>query len=129
MNPIAHDSVPFLSGCSVTWLARLHGVQKVAGSNPVTPTYRPEDRALSPPEVNNPGSERAYRFLALFHLVEPELDPVDEEPEDFPAAGWFVGIVDDDPGFPRVIDDKGFPSRRKITSLRSRSRMCPAETL
>ena len=25
-------------GCSVTWLARLHGVQKVAGSNPVTPT-------------------------------------------------------------------------------------------
>ena len=29
-------------GCSVTWLARLHGVQKVAGSNPVTPT--PLDR-------------------------------------------------------------------------------------
>ena len=31
-------------GCSVTWLARLHGVQKVAGSNPVTPTcpkYKP----------------------------------------------------------------------------------------
>src|SRR4051794_31616197 len=28
------------SGCSVTWLARLHGVQKVAGSNPVTPTER-----------------------------------------------------------------------------------------
>src|SRR4051794_9562911 len=27
-----------LTGCSVTWLARLHGVQKVAGSNPVTPT-------------------------------------------------------------------------------------------
>jgi hypothetical protein len=27
------------TGCSVTWLARLHGVQKVAGSNPVTPTY------------------------------------------------------------------------------------------
>src|SRR5688500_2632312 len=26
------------TGCSVTWLARLHGVQKVAGSNPVTPT-------------------------------------------------------------------------------------------
>gem|GEM_PF-3889214 len=26
-------------GCSVTWLARLHGVQKVAGSNPVTPTW------------------------------------------------------------------------------------------
>ena len=26
------------SGCSAIWLARLHGVQKVAGSNPVTPT-------------------------------------------------------------------------------------------
>ena len=25
-------------GCSATWIARLHGVQKVAGSNPVTPT-------------------------------------------------------------------------------------------
>src|SRR4030095_12451811 len=29
---------PGNAGCSVIWLARLHGVQKVAGSNPVTPT-------------------------------------------------------------------------------------------
>ena len=26
------------SGCSVVWLARLHGVQKVAGSSPAIPT-------------------------------------------------------------------------------------------
>src|SRR5687768_15989823 len=47
-------------GCSVTWLARLHGVQKVAGSNPVTPTEG--TMALEAPEPlpfrgsNNPRS-------------------------------------------------------------------------
>jgi hypothetical protein len=72
VNPrVRRGVLPITAGCSVTWLARLHGVQKVAGSNPVTPTYRTEDRALSSPEVNDAGLERARRFLALLYAVEP----------------------------------------------------------
>ena len=77
------------TGCSVTWLARLHGVQKVAGSNPVTPTYRTEDSALSRLEVNHPGPERAFRFLAGFDLIEFELDPIHEDAKHLPASCRF----------------------------------------
>jgi hypothetical protein len=41
---------PNSAGCSVTWLARLHGVQKVAGSNPVTPTIL-QDKPIVVPAV------------------------------------------------------------------------------
>lgn len=54
---------------------------------PVTPTYRTEDRALSRPKVDFAGSERARRFLALFYLVESELDPVYKQAKDLTTAG------------------------------------------
>lgn len=63
---------------------RIHSFGKC--ESPVTPIYRTEDRALSCPEIDFPGLERAYRFLALFNTVEPGLDPVDEMAENLPAA-------------------------------------------
>src|SRR5262249_28822775 len=39
-NPLRRVITITISGRGAVWLARLNGVQEVAGSNPVAPTYR-----------------------------------------------------------------------------------------
>ena len=38
-----------ISGCSAVWLAHLHGVQRVGGSNPLSPTISPDSRRAACP--------------------------------------------------------------------------------
>jgi hypothetical protein len=59
------------TGRGADWIARLLGVQEVAGSNPVAPIYRTEDSAFLAPEVDFPGFERALDSLSPFYSVKP----------------------------------------------------------
>lgn len=64
-----------VSGRGSAWLERLVRDQEVGGSNPLAPTYRTEDRALSHPQVNLPGFERAFGSFSFLYLVESQFDP------------------------------------------------------
>ena len=59
----------------------------VAGSNPVTPTYRTEDRTFARPQVDFPGFERAFGPLSPWHPVETEFDPVRYQAGDWCPVG------------------------------------------
>ena len=59
-------------GKTPKYLVRLepNGVQKVAGSNPVTPTYRTEDTACVSSDCDFAGRYRAFQPFAVLDVIE-----------------------------------------------------------